>query len=81
MVKKADYNTKVKEIENKLNNPNHDKYIDTQEFNKLASDVFNARLTQANLVTKILMLNCQVLTEKLLKIKQNTCLLKINWIS
>ena len=53
MVKKADYNTKVKEIENKLNNPNHDKYIDTQEFNKLASDVFNARLTQANLVTKI----------------------------
>ena len=52
LVKKADYNTKVKEIENKLNNPDHDKYIDTQEFNKLAADVFNARLTQANLVTK-----------------------------
>ena len=52
LVKKADYNTKVTEIENKLNNHNHDKYIDTQEFNKLAADVFNARLAPANLITK-----------------------------
>ena len=52
LVKKTDYNTKVTEIENKLNNHNHDKYIDTQEFNKLAADVFNARLAQANLITK-----------------------------
>ena len=52
MVKKTDYNTKVTEIENKLNNHNHDKYIDTQEFNKLAADVFNARLAQATLITK-----------------------------
>ena len=51
-LKKTDYNTKVTEIENKLNNHNHDKYIDTQEFNKLAGDVFNARLAQSNLVTK-----------------------------
>ena len=50
---KTDYNTKVTEIENKLNNHNHnhDKYIDTQEFNKLAA-VFNGRLAQANLITK-----------------------------
>ena len=34
-----------------LNNHNHDKYIDTQEFNKLAA-VFNARIAQANLITK-----------------------------
>ena len=34
LVKKADYNTKVTEIENKLNNHNHDKYITTLEFNK-----------------------------------------------
>ena len=40
------------EIENKLNNHSHDKYIDTQEFNKLAGDVFNARLAHANVVTK-----------------------------
>ena len=44
--------TKVTEIENKLNNHNHDKYIDTPEFNKLAADVFNERLSQANLITK-----------------------------
>ena len=33
LVKKTDYNTKVTEIENKLTNHNHDKYIDTSEFN------------------------------------------------
>ena len=52
MLKKTGYNTKVAEIENKLNNHNHDKYIDTQEFNKLADNVFNARLDQENLVAK-----------------------------
>ena len=50
-LKKTDYNTKVTEIENKLNNHNHDKYITTQEFNTLAA-VFNARLSQANFVAK-----------------------------
>ena len=35
LVNKTNYNTKITEIENKLNNHNHDKYIDTQEFNKL----------------------------------------------
>ena len=52
LLKKTDYNTKVTEIEIKLNNHNHDKYIDTQEFNKLAADVFNARMAQANLLRK-----------------------------
>ena len=51
-LKKTDYNTKVTEIENKLNNHNHDKYITTPEFNTLAADVFNARLAQDNLITK-----------------------------
>ena len=51
-LKKTDYNTTVTEIENKLTDHNHDKYIDTQEFNTLAADVFNARLAQANLITK-----------------------------
>ena len=51
-LKKTEYNTKVAEIENKLNNHNHDKYIDTPEFNKLATDVFNAKLAQAILITK-----------------------------
>ena len=51
-MKKTGYNTKITEIENKLNNHNHYKYIDTPEFNKLAADVFNARLAQTNLITK-----------------------------
>ena len=49
---KTDYNTKITDIENKLNNHNHDKYVATSEFNTLAADVFNARLAQANLITK-----------------------------
>ena len=52
MVKKTDYNTKITDIENKLNNHNHDKYITTLEFNTLAVDVFILRLAQANLITK-----------------------------
>ena len=81
LVKKTDYNTKITSIENKLHNHNHDKYIDTSKFNKLAVDVFNVRPAQANLMTKnILMLNYQVLTEKLLQTKQNTFLLKMNSI-
>ena len=39
-------------MKKKLNNHNHDKYITTREFNKLAEDVFNARLAQGNLITK-----------------------------
>ena len=52
LVKKTDYNTKITDIENKLNNHNHDKYIDTTEINKLAVDVFNVRLAQGNLIKK-----------------------------
>ena len=52
LVKKADYNTKISEIENKFNDNIHDKYITTPEFNTLEARVFNARLAQANLVTK-----------------------------
>ena len=51
-LKKIDYDAKVTEIENKRTNYNHDKYIDTLEFNKLAADVFNLRLAQAKLITK-----------------------------
>ena len=51
-VKKTDCNTRITENENKLNNHNHDKYITTPKFNTLATDVYNARLAKANLVTK-----------------------------
>ena len=50
LVKKK--NAKVTDIENKFNNHNHDKYIDTQEFNKLAAHIFNARIAHENSITK-----------------------------
>ena len=49
---KTDYNTNITQIEKKLTDHNHDKYITTLEFNTLAADVFNERLAQANLVKK-----------------------------
>ena len=52
VVEKTEYDTKITEIEKKLTDHNHDKYITTPEFNNLASDVFNARLAQANLMAK-----------------------------
>ena len=52
LIKKTDYNTKIVEIEKKLTDLDHGKYITTPEFNTLAADVFNARLARANLVAK-----------------------------
>ena len=77
LVKKKDYNTKITDIENKLNDHNHDKYVATSEFNTLAA-VFNARLAQVNLITKTdfdAKLSDYVLIKKLLQIKQNIFLM------
>ena len=52
LVKKTDYDTKIIENEKKLTDHNHEKYIATPEFNTFAADIFNARLTQANLINK-----------------------------
>ena len=52
MVKRTDYNTEINEIEKKLIDHNHDKYITTQEFTKLTKEDFTTRLEQANLVSK-----------------------------
>ena len=53
LVKKADYKIKVAEIEKKILDHDHNnKYIATQEFNKLTAETFTARLKQANLATK-----------------------------
>ena len=75
-MKKTDHNTKVTETENKLNDHNHDKYIDTSKFNTLASIVFNARLAQANLITKT-DFDVKLSNLKLLKINQNIYQLKM----
>ena len=47
LAKKTDYETKISELEKKLTNHNHDKYITTPEFNKLTAENFSARLAQA----------------------------------
>ena len=53
LVKKSDYDTKISETEKKLADHDHNnKYITTQEFNKLTAGNFAARLNQANLATK-----------------------------
>ena len=53
LVKKTDYDTKISETENKITTDNDcDKYITTQEFYKLTSENFTARLAQAKLETK-----------------------------
>ena len=50
--KKKNYDTKITEFDKKFTDHNHEKYITTPEFNTLAASVFNARLAQANLITK-----------------------------
>ena len=53
LVTKIDYNTKVSEILNKITTDHdHDKYITSQELNKLTAENFIARLKQANLASK-----------------------------
>ena len=52
LVTKKDYNTKISEIEKKVNDQNHDKYVTTLKSNKLTTENFKSRLAQADLVTK-----------------------------
>ena len=51
--KKTNYNTKISKIENKITTDHdHDKYITTQEFDKVTSENFTARLAKANFASK-----------------------------
>ena len=52
LVKKTDYIANINEVEKKLTDRNHDKYVTNSEFKKLAEGVFTARLEHVNLVTK-----------------------------
>ena len=52
LVKKTDYDTKISDIEKKIFDHDHGKYITTPEFNTMAANVFSARLAQANVITK-----------------------------
>ena len=51
--KKTDYNTKISETEKEITTDyDHDNYISTQEFTKLTSESFNARIKHENLASK-----------------------------
>ena len=52
LVKKTDCNTNINEIQKKIVDHNHDKYIDTPEFNKFTAENFNLRLKWANLASQ-----------------------------
>ena len=52
LVKKTNYETKISDIEKKITDHDHARYITTPEFNTMAANVFNARLAQANVITK-----------------------------
>ena len=77
--KKTDYNTKINEIEKRITDHSHDKYITTLEFNKLTAENFAARLALENLVTKTdfddKLIN---LNKKLTQTKQKIYQLKMN---
>ena len=52
LVKKANYNTKINEIEKKTSDHDHGEYITTQGFIRLRKDNFTASLKQAKLAGK-----------------------------
>ena len=53
LVRKTEHNTKINGIEKKITGHDYsNKYINTQELNKLTSENFAGRLKQANLATK-----------------------------
>ena len=52
LVKKIDYNTKNNEIEKKIIDYNHDKFITTPEFNRFTKEIFDLKLKRANLASK-----------------------------
>ena len=56
LVKKVDYKTNIVKIKKDILNNDHDKYISTQEFNKLKSENLDAKLKQANLVSNVILL-------------------------
>ena len=64
LVKKNDYNTKINEIEKKITNPNHDKYITTpltnkNELNELLKKLkaISTKGLTKNLIDKLSILN------------------------
>ena len=83
--------TKIGETKIKILDHDHAKFITSQEFNKLTTEKFNARLKQLNLAAKAdfddfvektdFDNKLKNLNKKLPQIKQNMYWLNMNWIS
>ena len=70
---------KISEIEKKITDHDHNKYITTTEFNTLPASVFNAKIAQVGLVTKTdFDAKLKKIVTELLQINLNICLLKTN---
>ena len=52
LVNNIDYNTKISKTEKKITDHDHDKYINTPEFNKLTAENLTTRLGQVNSASK-----------------------------
>ena len=82
-MKETDYDTKISEMENKINSHYNFEYINTQKFDKLTSDNFE-KLKQANLAAKndfadfVKKTDFDNKLKKLIQIKQSMHLIKIN---
>ena len=71
LLKKKNYDTKISELEKELTDHDHDEYITTPKFNTFPASAFNAKLAQANLITKTNFdVRLSSLNEKLPQIKQ-----------
>ena len=81
LIRKTDNDVKILDIEKKVTDHDHDKYITTSEFNKLTAENFATRLAQVNLIIKedfdnrLMSLNRKINSNKT---KQNMLLLKMN---
>ena len=81
LIRKTDNDVKILDIEKKVTDHDHDKYITTPEFNKLTAENFATRLAQVNLIIKedfdnrLMSLNRKINSNKT---KQNMLLLKMN---
>ena len=74
-------NSRITEIEKKINEHKHDQYITTSEFNQLTTEIFAENLQenkQMYWIKQILILNWEVLIVKLTQIKQGNQSLKMN---
>ena len=59
LVKETDYDRKIGEIEKKILDHNHDKYITTRTSSKLTPENFGARLKQTSFQAKMILLISQ----------------------